>query len=136
MAGTGRPDFVWIIALSWCWPTRWRDSGATHPAAPRDGDEFGRGDLSARAHQKRRDEIGDLAAAFDEMAERIQTLLTAERRLLQDVSHELRSPLARLSFALELVRKNRPATRLLRGQKEWMHVAADRRSVASDARRG
>jgi len=40
------------------------------------------------------------------MAERIQTLLTAERRLLQDVSHELRSPLARLSFALELVRKN------------------------------
>jgi two-component system sensor histidine kinase CpxA len=67
---------------------------------------FGRGDLSARAHQKRRDEIGDLAAAFDEMAERIQTLLAAERRLLQDVSHELRSPLARLSFALELVRKN------------------------------
>ncbi len=67
---------------------------------------FGRGDLSVRAHQKRRDEIGDLAAAFDEMAERIQTLLTAERRLLQDVSHELRSPLARLNFALELVRKN------------------------------
>jgi two-component system sensor histidine kinase CpxA len=40
------------------------------------------------------------------MALRIETLLAAERRLLQDVSHELRSPLARLSFALELVRKN------------------------------
>jgi two-component system sensor histidine kinase CpxA len=38
------------------------------------------------------------------MADRIETLLTAERRLLQDVSHELRSPLARLSFAAELVR--------------------------------
>jgi two-component system sensor histidine kinase CpxA len=67
---------------------------------------FGQGDLSARAHLKRKDEIGDLGLAFDEMALRIQTLLAAERRLLQDVSHELRSPLARLSFALELVRKN------------------------------
>lgn len=67
---------------------------------------FGRGDLAARANLKRRDEIGDLAASFDEMADRIQTLMTAERRLLQDVSHELRSPLARLNFAVELVRKN------------------------------
>jgi two-component system sensor histidine kinase CpxA len=67
---------------------------------------FGQGDLSARARLKRKDEIGELGAAFDEMAERIETLLAAERRLLQDVSHELRSPLARLSFALELVRKN------------------------------
>ena len=52
----------------------------------------------------RRDEIGALAGSFDRMADRIETLLTAERRLLQDVSHELRSPLARLSFAAELVR--------------------------------
>jgi two-component system sensor histidine kinase CpxA len=45
------------------------------------------------------------------MAERIGTLLTAERRLLQDISHELRSPLARLSFAAELARtaENRDA---------------------------
>jgi two-component system sensor histidine kinase CpxA len=67
---------------------------------------FGRGDLNARANLKRKDEIGDLGLAFDDMALRIQTLLAAERRLLQDVSHELRSPLARLNFALELVRKN------------------------------
>jgi two-component system sensor histidine kinase CpxA len=38
------------------------------------------------------------------MADRIQTLVTAERRLLQDISHELRSPLARLSLAAELAR--------------------------------
>ena len=38
------------------------------------------------------------------MAERIQTLLAAERRLLQDISHELRSPLARLNIAIELAR--------------------------------
>jgi two-component system sensor histidine kinase CpxA len=40
------------------------------------------------------------------MAERIGALLTAERRLLQDVSHELRSPLARMSFAAELARRD------------------------------
>lgn len=67
-------------------------------------DAFGRGDLSARVKSNRRDEIGDLARSFNSMASRIETLLTAERRLLQDVSHELRSPLARLCFAAELVR--------------------------------
>jgi signal transduction histidine kinase len=66
--------------------------------------QFGRGDLSARAVFDRKDEIGQLAVSFDSMALRIETLLTAERRLLQDVSHELRSPLARLSFAAELMK--------------------------------
>ncbi len=65
---------------------------------------FGAGDLGARFHTTRGDEIGELARAFDQMADRIETLLTAERRLLQDISHELRSPLARLSFAAELAR--------------------------------
>jgi len=67
---------------------------------------FGQGDLSSRVRSRRKDELGELAHAFDRMADRIETLLTAERRLLQDVSHELRSPLARLRFALELSRSN------------------------------
>ena len=67
-------------------------------------ERFGKGNLSARVNSRRQDEIGELSRAFDQMADRIQTLLTAERRLLQDISHELRSPLARLSFAVELVR--------------------------------
>lgn len=67
-------------------------------------ERFGKGNLSARVNSRRQDEIGELSRAFDQMADRIQTLLTAERRLLQDVSHELRSPLARLSFGVELVR--------------------------------
>jgi signal transduction histidine kinase len=68
-------------------------------------DRFGRGDLAARAKTKSRDEVGNLGRSFNAMAERIETLLTAERRLLQDVSHELRSPLARLTFEAEMVRK-------------------------------
>jgi signal transduction histidine kinase len=67
-------------------------------------ERFGRGDLSARWHTRRRDEIGYLARAFNETAERLQQLLTSERRLLADISHELRSPLARLKFAVRLAR--------------------------------
>ena len=66
--------------------------------------QFGAGNLRARSHLDRRDEIGELARTFDNMAERLQNLLIAERRLLQDISHELGSPLARLSFAAELAR--------------------------------
>ena len=67
-------------------------------------ERFGRGDLSARARAHRRDELGQLARTFDRMADRIETLLAAERRLLLDISHELRSPLARLGVAVELAR--------------------------------
>jgi two-component system sensor histidine kinase CpxA len=67
-------------------------------------DRFGQGDRSIRLGLTRRDEIGNLGSSFDRMADRIDSLLTAERQLLQDVSHELRSPLARLSFAVELAR--------------------------------
>ncbi len=66
------------------------------------------GNLSARvspAIGKRRDELATLAADFDLMAERIESLLKSQRRLLGDISHELRSPLARLSVALELARQ-------------------------------
>lgn len=67
-------------------------------------DLFGRGELGTRVNTGRRDEIGHLGEAFNQMAARIETLLTAERRLLQDISHELRSPLARLNIAIELAR--------------------------------
>ncbi|ENO86981.1 integral membrane sensor signal transduction histidine kinase [Thauera linaloolentis 47Lol = DSM 12138] len=51
---------------------------------------------------RRRDEIADLARDFDRMAERLQQLIDARDRLLHDVSHELRSPLARLNLAAAL----------------------------------
>jgi len=55
--------------------------------------------------RNRRDEIADLARNFDRMAERIEALVTGQRNLLGDVSHELRSPLSRLIVALSLVKQ-------------------------------
>jgi len=66
------------------------------------------GDLSVRASPAisgRNDELADLAQDFDRMAERIQALLQKQQELLADISHELRSPLTRLSVYLELVRR-------------------------------
>jgi two-component system sensor histidine kinase CpxA len=66
------------------------------------------GDLSARAGPAvggRRDEIGELVQDFDRMAERIEGLVGNQRQLISDISHELRSPLARLSVALGLARQ-------------------------------
>jgi len=54
---------------------------------------------------RRRDEIADLGRDFDYMADRLQGLVAAQRRLLHDVSHELRSPLARLQVAAALARQ-------------------------------
>ena len=82
-------------------------------------DCFGRGDFSARAAANRKDELGELATSFNQMADRIQTLLAAERRLLLDISHELRSPLARLGVAMELARSGEDREHMLdRIQKE------------------
>jgi signal transduction histidine kinase len=67
------------------------------------------GRLSTRVDpsvKKRRDEIADLARDFDSMAERIEALVTRQRALLGDVSHELRSPLSRLMVALSLLKQN------------------------------
>lgn len=66
------------------------------------------GDLAARAgdpSSKRRDEIAGLIRDFDTMASRLENLVKAQSRLLNDISHELRSPLARLNVALGLARQ-------------------------------
>lgn len=55
---------------------------------------------------RRRDEVADLGHDFDRMAQRLQTLMDAQRSLLHDVSHELRSPLARLQAAIGLARQS------------------------------
>lgn len=59
----------------------------------------------APAMGSRRDELADLGRDFDRMTERLQSLMNSQRRLLHDVSHELRSPLARLQVAVGLLRQ-------------------------------
>ena len=66
---------------------------------------FGQGDMTARVENKlarRNDAVGKLAREFNEMAVRIETLLSSKERLMRDVSHELRTPLARIEVALTI----------------------------------
>lgn len=66
------------------------------------------GDLSVRVDERikdRGDEIGQLGESFDSMTRHVSELLGAQNRLIRDISHELRSPLARLNVALALARR-------------------------------
>jgi two-component system OmpR family sensor kinase len=67
------------------------------------------GDLKTRVSPQirgRNDELADLARDFDRMAQQLELVMASQRRLLNDVSHELRSPLARLQAAIGLARQN------------------------------
>ena len=82
-----------------------------------------KGDLAARITPTvghRYDEIGELAQRYDEMAETITGLLARQKRLFHDVSHELRSPLARMEVAVAIAAKNpeRSAELLKRVEKD------------------
>jgi two-component system sensor histidine kinase CpxA len=70
--------------------------------------ELAEGNLGARVSAKlarRRDEVGQLGRDFNSMAQRLESMVKAQQRLLGDISHELRSPLARLGVALGLARQ-------------------------------
>ncbi len=69
---------------------------------------MGAGRLDTRVgHLRRRgDEFDDLGREFDRMAAHLQSLILAQRRMLHDVSHELRSPLIRLQVAMGIVRQD------------------------------
>lgn len=72
--------------------------------------QLAQGNLSTRAAagmEKRRDELGTLVRDFNTMAGRIEELVSRQRQLFYDISHELRSPLARLNVALDLGRERK-----------------------------
>jgi two-component system OmpR family sensor kinase len=86
-------------------------------------------DLGQTAYQQsslaqlatRRDELGTLAADFNRMGQRVQGLIGSQRQLLRDVSHELRSPLARLRIALALSERAEPSDR----EKYWPRLTQE-----------
>jgi signal transduction histidine kinase len=79
-------------------------------------ERFGGGELATRATVAGQDEVSDLAARFNAMADRVAGLLEAHGRLLANASHELRSPLARVRLALEL-HATTPRADLLEGMR-------------------
>jgi signal transduction histidine kinase len=79
----------WILK-----PVRWLGEGVR---------EVGQGNLKHRVPVKRSDELRDLAEAFNDMTDRIRSMLHTKEQLLLDVSHELRSPLTRVKVALEFL---------------------------------
>ena len=72
--------------------------------------QLAQGELASRAApgmERRADELGELVGDFNAMADRIEQLVSGQRQLIYDVSHELRSPLARLTVALDLIRERK-----------------------------
>ncbi len=85
---------IYFIQLSRLRPLKWLHSGV---------DAVSRGDFAIRVPVVRNDEIGQVARSFNQMTSRVQQMMDDRERLLADVSHELRSPLARIKVALELL---------------------------------
>ncbi len=83
------------------------------------------GDLSVRVspHLRRRDEIAALGRDFDHMTERLEKAMLEQKRLIKDVSHELRSPLARLQVALGLAQQRSDGS--INAELERIKQAAD-----------
>jgi len=93
-----------LLPIGWWSRAHWRGLQALSRVA----DDFGSGDLAARATVRRTSSIAPLATRINEMAARIARLLDARKNLLHSVSHELRTPIARLEFGLELLRAAAP----------------------------
>lgn len=73
---------------------------------------FGQGDLQARAESRAPEPMGHLARTFNDMAERIQRMSQEQQASLQAISHELRTPISRLHFALHLAKETTDITTL------------------------
>ena len=85
---------LYVVQLSQLRPLRWLKEGV---------EKVSEGDLSTRVPVVRMDEIGQVGRAFNQMTGRLEQMLDDHDRLMADVSHELRSPLARMKVALELM---------------------------------
>lgn len=87
-----------LCILFWLWPL-WRNLNAMKASAI----AFGEGHLTTRVEVRKTSIVSDLANSFNSMANSIQNLITANQHLTNAVAHDLRTPLARLRFALEIL---------------------------------
>ena len=87
-------------------------------------DAVARGDFEARVPVVRDDEIGQVAEAFNVMADRVGEMIDDRERLLADVSHELRSPIARMKVALEFVPEGDKRDALAKDLREMENLIA------------
>jgi len=85
---------AYSIQLHLLRPLKWLRSGV---------EAVSEGEFSTRVPVVRNDEIGKVARSFNQMTDRVRQMMDDRERLLADVSHELRSPLARIKVALELL---------------------------------
>ncbi|MEO7385466.1 MAG: ATP-binding protein [Gammaproteobacteria bacterium] len=131
MSETPRPDYtqpaialISIIVLVGCYfavrwlvkPIKWIQKGTAR---------IGQGDLDYRIRSSRRDDLGDLAADINHMADDVKDMLEAKRQLLLAISHELRSPLTRAKVALEFLEDGQVKHDLLGDIREMERLIAD-----------
>ncbi|MDP2324198.1 MAG: HAMP domain-containing protein, partial [Gammaproteobacteria bacterium] len=131
MSETPRPDLTQpaivlmsIIVLVGCYfavrwlvrPIKWIQTGAAR---------IGQGDLDYRIRTTRRDDLGELAADINHMADDVKDMLEAKQQLLLAISHELRSPLTRAKVALEFLDEGQVKHDLLDDIREMEHLIAD-----------
>jgi signal transduction histidine kinase len=131
MSESPRPDLTQpaivlmsIIVLVGCYfavrwlvrPIKWIQTGTAR---------IGQGDLDYRIRSTRRDDLGDLAADINRMADDVRDMLEAKQQLLLAISHELRSPLTRAKVALEFLEEGQVKHNLLGDIREMEHLIAD-----------
>lgn len=115
---------VSIIVLSACYfGVRWlvRPIGWIKEGTAR----IGQGELDYRIPTTRRDDLGELAADINHMADDVREMLEAKRQLLLAISHELRSPLTRAKVALEFLEDESVKANLMQDIKEMERLIAD-----------
>ncbi|MDJ0838859.1 MAG: HAMP domain-containing sensor histidine kinase [Acidobacteriota bacterium] len=116
---------TWLFQRKQLKPLRWLRAGVEAVA---------RGDFKTRVPVVRRDEIGQVAEAFNEMTERVDRMIHDRERLLGDVSHELRSPLARIKVALALLPedgKHRTIARNVEEMQSLITVLLERERISA-----
>ena len=101
--------FVYYVQASQLKPLRWLRDGV---------DAVSKGDFSTRVPVVRMDEIGHVAQAFNTMTQRVEQMINDHDRLMADVSHELRSPMARIKVALELMPESKMRGEITRDVRE------------------